>query len=212
MLWSAVGLVLLIACANAANLLLARASERRREFAIRASLGADRLALVRQVIGETLSLGIVAGVAGSALAFGLIRLLAKLFAGNLPVPGLDDISMSGMALAVTAGLVLLTTLLCAIPACASLWRSNLTEGIHATGRANSSGRAANRTRAALLSFEVALSVMLLAGAGLMLHTLHRLMQVRLGFEPQHVLAARCVRPGSVPDARGASESLQPLAQ
>ena len=197
MLWGAVGLVLLIACANAANLLLARASERRREFAIRASLGADRLGLAGQVIGETLTLGVSAGVAGTALALGLTRLLARLFAGKLPVPGLDSVSINGTALGVTAGLVLLTTLLCAIPACASLWRSELTLGIHMAGRGASAGRAANRTRSALLSFEVALSLMLLVGAGLLLHTLDRLMRVHLGFEPQHVLVAGVSAPAGL---------------
>jgi putative ABC transport system permease protein len=197
MLWGAVGLVLLIACANAANLLLARASERRREFAIRASLGADSVRLARQVITETLTLGLAAGVAGVALSFGLIRLLAKLFVAKLPVPGLDSVSMNGMVLAATAGLVLLTTLLCATPACASLWRSDLTAGIQAAGRSVSSSRAANRTRAVLLSFEVALSLMLLVGAGLMLHTLDRLMRVHLGFEPEHVLVAGVSAPAQL---------------
>ena len=112
MLWGAVGLVLLIAGANAANLLLARASERRREFAIRASLGADRFRLARLVMGETLTLGLAAGAAGVVLAFGLIRLLVRLFAGKLPIPRLDEVSMNGMALGAAVGLVLLATLLC----------------------------------------------------------------------------------------------------
>jgi putative ABC transport system permease protein len=197
MLWSAVGLVLLIACANAANLLLAHASERRREFAIRASLGADRTRLAVQVLRETLTLGIAAGVAGTALAIAFLRLLGKLFAGKLPVPGLDTVSINGMALTATAGLVLLTTLLCAIPSCAGLWRSDLTAGIHATGRSVSAGRGANRTRSALLSFEVALSLLLLVGAGMLLHTLDRLMRVHLGFEPQHVLVARVSAPSGL---------------
>jgi predicted permease len=197
MLWSAVGLVLLIACANAANLLLARASERRREFAIRASLGADRMRLAGQFVRETLTLGIAAGVAGTALAFAFLRLLGKLFAGKLPVPGLDTVSINGMALGTAAGLVLLTTLLCAIPSCVSLWRSDLKAGIHATGRSVSAGRGANRTRFALLSFEVALSLLLLVGAGMMLHTLDRLMRVHLGFEPQHVLVAKVSAPSGL---------------
>lgn len=195
--WGAVGLVLLIACANGANLLLARASERRREFAIRASLGADRFRLARQVLGETLTLGLAAGAVGVALAFGLIRLLVKLFAGKLPVPHLDEVSINGVALGAAAGLALLTTLLCAIPACASLWQSDLTAGIHASGRSVSSSRGANRTRAALLSFEVALSLMLLVGAGLMLNTLDRLLRVHLGFEPQHVLVAQVSVPAGL---------------
>ena len=188
-LWSAVGLVLLIACANAANLLLARASERRREFSIRASLGASHAHLAGQILAETLVLGLAAGAVGAALAFGLLRLLATLFAGKLPVPRLDVATINGSALAATLGLVLLTTLLCSVPACVSLWRSDLAGGIGISSRTVSSSRAANRTRSALLAFEVALSLVLLVGAGLMLHTLDRLMQVHLGFEPEHVLAA-----------------------
>jgi putative ABC transport system permease protein len=163
MLWSAVGLVLLIACANAANLLLARASERRREFAIRASLGADRVRLASQVIAETLLLGLMAGVAGVALALGLLRLLVKLFAAHSPIPRLEAVSIDGTALAVTLGLVFLATSLCAIPACLSVWRSDLTAGIGIATRSVSSSRAANRTRSALLAFEVALSLILLVG-------------------------------------------------
>jgi predicted permease len=197
MLWGAVGLVLVIACANGANLLLARASERRREFAIRASLGADRVRLARQVMAETLTLGLAAGVAGVALSFGLIRLLVKLFAAKLPVPRLDEVSMNGPVLAAAAGLILLTTLLCAIPACASLWRTDLTAGIQTAGRSGSTSRAANRTRATLLAFEVALSMMLLVGAGLMLHSLDRLMRVHLGFEPEHVLVAQVSAPAQL---------------
>jgi predicted permease len=189
-LWSAVGLVLLIACANAANLILARASGRRREFAIRASLGADRFHLMRQIIGETLLLGTAAGAAGVALAFGLIRLLVKMFPDHLPLPQLDRISINPAALAATVSLVLLTTLLCAVPACAALGGSDLTGSLNAGSRTASSNRAANRVRSAMVAFEVALSLMLLAGAGLMLHTMERLLQVHLGFEPQHVLTAQ----------------------
>jgi predicted permease len=152
---------------------------------------------VRNVVGETLTLGLAAGAAGVALAFGLIRLLVKLFASKLPVPHLDEVSINGVALGAAAGLALLTALLCAVPACASLWRSDFTAGIQATGRSVSSSRGANRTRAALLSFEVALSLMLLVGAGLMLRTLDRLMRVRLGFEPQHVLVAQVSAPAGL---------------
>jgi predicted permease len=189
-LWSAVGLVLLIACANAANLIMARASGRRREFTIRASLGADRFQLMRQIVGETLLLGIAAGGAGIALAFGLLRLLVSMFPDHSPIPQLDRVSINPAALAVTICLVLLTTLLCAIPACASLRRSDLTEGLNGASRTVSSNRGANRIRSAMVAFEVALSLILLVGAGLMLHTMERLLQVHLGFEPQHVLTAQ----------------------
>ncbi len=188
-LWSAVGLVLLIACANAANLMLARASERRREFAIRAALGASRFHLTRQVLRETFMLGLAAGVVGIALAFGLMRLLVRLFPDHLPVPQLDRVTIDPAALALTIGLVLATTLLCAVPACAGLWRGDLTEGLTATSRTASAGRGANRTRSAMVALEVSLSAILLVGAGLMLETLERLLDVHLGFEPQHVLTA-----------------------
>jgi len=196
-LWSAVGLVLLIACANAANLIMARASGRRREFAIRESLGANRFQLMRQILGETVLLGLAAGAVGVALAFGLIRLLVKLFPDHLPLPQLDHISINPAALAVTVCLVLLTTLLCAVPACVGLGRADLNEGLNAASRTTSSNRGANRMRAAMVAFEVALSLMLLVGAGLMLHTMERLLQVHLGFEPRHVLTAQVSVPAQL---------------
>jgi putative ABC transport system permease protein len=203
-LWCAVGLVLLIACANAANLILARAAGRNREFAIRASLGADRFQLMRQVFSETLLLGAVAGAVGIALAFGLLRLLVNMFPEHAPFPQLDRVSINPLALTVTVSLVLLVTLLCAIPACAGLRRSDLTEGLSATSRTASSNRGANRMRAAMVAFEVALSSMLLVGAGLMLHTMERLLQVHLGFEPQHVLTAQVSVPAHLKKAEHAA--------
>lgn len=211
-LWSAVGLVLLIACANAANLILARASGRGREFAIRASLGADRFHLMRQIIGETLLLGSAAGAAGVALAFGLIRLLVKMFPDHLPLPQLDRISINPAALAVTVTLVLLTTLLCAVPACAGLWGSDLAGSLNTASRTASSNRAANRVRSAMVAFEVALSLMLLAGAGLMLHTMERLLQVHLGFEPQHVLTAQVSAPSHLKKSEQAAHYTRILGE
>ncbi len=193
-LWGAVGLVLLIACANAGNLLLARASERRREFAIRASLGAGAVRLVRQIIGETLTLGIVAGAMGVALSFGFLRLLVTMFPTRLPFPQLDRVSVSIAALVITAGMVIITTLLCAVPACLGLWRFNLLECLNASSRTASASHKGNRTREAMIALEVALSLVLLAGAGLMLRTMGRLLDVHLGFEPQHVLTARVAAP------------------
>jgi predicted permease len=211
-LWSAVGLVLLIACANAGSLIMARASGRRREFAIRASLGADRFQLMRQIVGETLLLGIAAGGAGIALAFGFLRLLVSMFPDRSPISQLDRVSINPAALAVTIGLVLLTTLLCAIPACASLGRSDLTEGLNAASRTASSNRGANRIRSAMVAFEVALSLMLLVGAGLMLHTMDRLLQVHLGFEPQHVLTAQVSVPAHLKKTEQAAHYTRILAE
>jgi predicted permease len=193
-LWVAVGLVLLIACANAGNLLLVRASERRREFAIRMSLGAGRLSLVRQIIAETLLLGVAAGVAGAALAHWFLRLLIAFFPERSPISQLDRVTLNINALALTAGLVFITTLLCAIPPCVSACRSTAMEALNAVSRTASVGRGMNRARSAMVAIEVALSLLLLIGAGLLLHTMARLLQVHLGFEPQNVLTARVGAP------------------
>ena len=203
-LWGAVGLVLLIACANASNLLLARASARQREFAIRISLGAGRLSLVRQIVAETLVLGVAAGVAGAALAYWFLRLLIAFFPERIPVPQLDRVSLNIAALTLTAGLVLVTTLLCAIPPCVSACRSTVTEALNGLSRTASTGRGMNRTRAAMVAVEVALSLLLLIGAGVMLHTLQRLLQVHLGFEPENVLTARIGVPPGLPKQQQAT--------
>jgi predicted permease len=211
-LWSAVGLVLLIACANAANLILARASGRTREFAIRASLGADRYQLMRQILGETLLLGLTAGAVGIALAYGLIRLIVKLFPDRLPLPQLDRISINPLVLSVTVGLVILATLLCAIPACAALFRGDITGGLSGASRTASSNRATNRVRSSMVAFEVSLSLMLLIGAGLMLHTMERLFQVHLGFEPQHVLTAQVSVPAQLKKSEQAAHYTRILGE
>ena len=197
-LWGAVGLVLLIACANASNLLLARASARQREFAIRISLGASRLSLVKQIIAETLLLGVAAGITGVAFAYWFLRLLIAFFPERIPGPQLDGVSLNMPALALTGGLVLATTLLCAIPPSISACRSTVTEALNGLSRTASTGRGMNRTRAAMVAVEVSLSLLLLIGAGLMLHTLQRLLQVHLGFEPQNVLTARIGVPAGLP--------------
>jgi predicted permease len=211
-LWGAVGLVLLIACANAGNLLLARASERRREFGIRISLGAGRLSLVWQIIAETLLLGVAAGLAGTALAYWFLRLLIVFFPERLPVPQLDRVILNIAALALTAGLVVVTTLLCAIPPCISACRSTVTEALNGLSRTASTGRGMNRTRAAMVAVEVALSLLLLISAGLMLHTLQRLLQVHLGFEPQNVLTARIGVPPGLPKQQQANYYSHILAE
>ncbi len=211
-LFGAVGLVLLIACANAANLLLTRSTERRREFAIRASLGAGRLQLAREIFTEAAVLGTLAGIAGMALSFGLLRLLVIVFPNRLPIPQLDHLSINLAALGVTLGLAFLTTLLCPIPAIAGLWRSNLTEAFTGGSRTASTSRNVNRTRSALIALEVALSLILLVGAALMLRTLDRMFQVRLGFEPQHVLTARVAVPPQFKKSEQAAHYTRMLAE
>jgi predicted permease len=203
---------LLIACANAANLLLARASERRREFAIRASLGAGWFRLARQIAGESLALGAAAGAMGVALSAVFLRVLVAAFTNRLPVPQLDRVSVNPPALAVTAGLAILTALLSAIPACIAMARPDLAEALNASSRSASATRGANRTREAMIAVEVALSLMLLAASGLMLRTLERMMGVHLGFEPRQVLTARVAVPPGLRKAEQANHYTRILGE
>lgn len=197
LLWGAVSLVLLIACANAANLILARASSRAREFAVRASLGAGRARLARQIVMEGLALGLAAGLAGVVLATLLLRALVALFPERVPLFDPSHLAIPAPALALTLALVLATTLLCSLPACTDLWRGHFHEALRSGSRSVSASRGANRMRSALVTFEVALSVVLLCGAGLMLRSLSRLMDVHLGFEPRQVLTARVSAPSQL---------------
>ena len=192
-LWGAVVFVLLIACANAANLILARASNRRREFAIRASLGAGSARLAMQILRETMTLGAVAGVVGLALAAALLKILPA----SIPLLRPERQTVTFSALLVTLGVVLATTFLCALPTCWHVWRSDLSAALHSTSRGTTADRGSNRTRSALVICEVALSVTLLVGAGVMLHSLFRLMSVPLGFNPEHVLTARVSAPAEI---------------
>lgn len=195
-LWGAVLFVLLIACANAANLILARASNRRREFAIRASLGAGSARLAIQILRETMTLGVVAGLIGLGIAAALLKILPA----SIPLLRPDRQTVTVSALLATIGIVLATTFLCALPTCWHLWRSDLSSALHSTSRSTTADRGSNRTRSALVACEVALSVTLLVGAGVMLHSLFRLMSVPLGFNPEHVLTARVSAPAEIKTA------------
>ncbi len=192
-LWGAVLFVILIACANAANLILARASNRRREFAIRASLGAGSTRLAMQMVRENMMLGVMAGLVGLALAAALLRILPA----SIPLLRPDGQTVTPSALLVTLGVVLATTFLCALPACWHVWRSDLSAALHSASRSTTADRGSNRTRSALVVCEVALSVTLLVGAGVMLHSLSRLMSVPLGFNADHVLTARVSAPSQI---------------
>ncbi len=189
MLWCAVLLVLSIGCANAANLLLSRASHRRREFAVRASLGAGWLRLAGQLLTESILLGIGAGAAGIAIAWALLR--AFLALSFLPA---DRASLTPLSLLVTLAAVFATTIVCALPSCWDLWRTNLNVALHASSPNATSDRVSNRTRAALVALEAALAVMLSIGAGVMLKSLVRMLDSPLGFRPDGVLTARVSAP------------------
>jgi len=191
-LLGAVGLVLFIACANVANLLLARGTARRRELAIRSALGAGRGRLIRQLLAENLVLGVGGGLLGLLVAVSGVALLSSVPGG---VPSLwapyaiaaDEIGIDRTVVLFTLGLSLATVLLFGFTPAAEASRVDLVESLK-DGAAATPGRRAGRVRTALVIVEVALSAVLLVGAGLLLRTYVHLSRVDLGFNPQHVLS------------------------
>ncbi len=185
-LLGAVLILLLIACINVANLLLARATTREREIAVRAALGASRARLVRQMLAESFVLAAIACAAGCALAyFGLkaaVTVIPQARISSESVIGLNPAVLL-FALAVTAA----TTLLCGLAPAFHAARSDLRSRLAGSGSGGSFRRA--KVRAALVVVEVALSIVLLAGAGLMLRTFYALTHVDVGFNPKNVLVA-----------------------
>jgi putative ABC transport system permease protein len=184
---AAIGLVLLIACSNIATLMLARAAGRRREMGIRRSLGAGRVRIGQQVLTESLVLGLLGGVAGMVLAFGLVRLLPALELTH--IPRLGEVQVDGAFLLAVLATTLVTTLLFgSTPVVRMIGprfaQTTRTEGFSASG-APSLGR--NRTRSVLMVVQVALAVTLLVGAGLLGGSFVHLARFDLGYDPDGVL-------------------------
>ena len=185
-LFGAVLFVLLIACVNVANLVLARSEARRKELAIRSALGASALRVARQAFAESLLLAGIGGVAGVALAAAGVRVLRSIVAAT--VPRADGIAIDPLVLLFAIGITLATGLLFGILPAARSARSDSADTLKEGGK-TSSTRGLGRLRSALVVSEVALSVVTLAGAGLMLRSLWNLQATDLGFQPDHVLAA-----------------------
>jgi putative ABC transport system permease protein len=191
----AVGLVLLIAVVNVANLMLARATVRQREMALRLSLGSGRGRLVRQLLTESVLLAVMGGVAGLALAWAGIELIRAWNPGNLPL--IDSVRLDAGAL----GFMLLVSTITGVlfglvPALASA-RADLSSTIKEGGRTGSAGQARGRTRSALVICEIALSLMLLLGAGLLLRSFVNLQQVSSGFStPSRQILTMLISPGN----------------
>ncbi len=185
-LLGAVLFVLLIACTNVANLLLARASSREREVALRAALGAGHGRIVRQLLTESVLLGVLGGAAG--LALGWIGVNAFVAMAPDDLPRLTDIAIDGRVLAFTTTIALLTGLLFGLVPALQMARTDPLHTLKEGGRAATSlGRALRR---GLVVIEVALSVVLLVGAGLMIRSLTRMQQLNLGLHTDGVLSAR----------------------
>ncbi len=193
-LWGAVSLVLLIACANVANLLLARSSTRRREFAIRAALGAGPFRLARQTLAESLLLAVGGGLLGLLLGEWTVAALTGLPGSAVPL-GRDlelDWSMFAFCLVAVVTAALLSGFLPAFRTS----RADLGESLKARGAAQSQGAGRDRVRSALIVAETALSLIVLVGAGLMVKSFVRLQQVEPGLQPERVLTVRIGLPES----------------
>jgi putative ABC transport system permease protein len=193
-LLGAVGFVLLIACANVANLLLARAATRQKEVAVRTALGAGRWRVVRQLLTESLLLAIVGGAAGLLLAWGGMRSLLTLAPQGLP--RIQDVALDTRALGFTLLITLLTGVIFGLVPALQSSRPDLNETLKEGGRGASGGFRRQRVRNLLVITEVALALVLLLGAGLMLKSFWRLQQVNPGFDPKHALVASIGLPGS----------------
>jgi putative ABC transport system permease protein len=193
LLLGAVTLVLLIACANVANLLLAKSTTRTREIAIRASVGASRARIIRQLITESLLLALLSAVAGLLLAVWGSAALVALAPKN--VPRLAETSVDGWVLAFTLGLSVISSLLFGLAPALHASRVDLNDALKQGGGRTLVG-GGGRIRAALVVAEIALSVVLLAGAGLLIKSFNALHNVALGYHPEHVLVMETSVPAS----------------
>jgi putative ABC transport system permease protein len=191
-LLAGVGFVLLIACTNVANLHLARTLQRKKDLAIRVALGASRVRVMRQLVGESLILALAGGAVGIACAAWSVESLTRLVSATLPHARFIRINLP--VLGFTLAAALLTGLLVGL---ASIWQSfktDLTEALKDTGRSTTGGLERQRMRGALVVAEIALSFVLLIGAGLMVRTFMRLAAVDLGFRPDHLLTMKMSLP------------------
>lgn len=200
MLLGAVGFLLLIACVNVANLLLARASTRQREIAVRTALGASRARIMRQLLAESLLLALIGGVGGIVLAYAIMPLLLDF--APVAMPRLDEVRIDGVALFFSCTITMLTGIAFGLVPALQTSKVDLTTSIKEGSRSAGSGRQSTRLRHALVVAEVTLAMILLAGAGLLTRSFAKLQDTDLGFNPHQLYASRIqLEPHRYPDAQ-----------
>lgn len=192
-LMAAVSMLLLIACSNVANLLLARATAREREIATRASLGATRWRLVRQLLSESLVLAVAGGALGCLLAWLGLKGLVAIIPDNV-VPSEAVIRLNGPVLMFALAAAFVTALLCGLAPALHATRKNLIEPLRGASKGSGGGFRHGKLRASIVVAEVALSLVLLTGAGLLMRTFFALQAVELGINPKNILVARTPLP------------------
>jgi putative ABC transport system permease protein len=206
----AVALVLLIACANVANLMLVRATAREGEMAVRTALGAGRGRLVRQLMTESVMLSIVGAIVGLAVAkFGMHELLGRA-PQNLPL--VATASIDGATLAVTAIIALLTGVVFGVLPAMQVGKHDLATALRASARGSRTRPGANRAKRAIVVAEVAVAVTLLTGAGLLLHSFAKLLSVNPGFRPEGVMSMKILLPSRVYDSTASTAFVRSLEE
>ena len=205
-LMAAVGLVLLISCANVANLLLAKATGRQKEIAIRTALGASRVRILRQLLTESVLLGIFGGLLGLVFAVVGAKSLVAFVTVNLP--RLKDFGFDGKVLLFTLGISLLTSLIFGLAPAIDASKPNLNEALKESGRSSGASARRNRLRNFLVIAEVALAVVLVTASGLMFRSFVRLQRVSPGFNPENLLTLEL----ELPEAAYQSDQQQKLFQ
>lgn len=198
-LLGAVGFVLLIACSNVANLMLARGAARDREIAVRAALGARRRRILRQLLTESILLALVGGAAGMIVAYGGLHLLRSAFppeGGIGEIPHANWIGIDPTVLGFTLAVSLLTGIIFGFAPAIQIARSELFESLKEGGRGSTTGRRGQFVRSSLVVVEIALSLILLVGAGLLMRSFFLLMSEDLGFNPSNVLTMQIWLPES----------------
>lgn len=190
----AVGFVLLIACANVANLMLAKAATREREIAIRAAMGAGRWQIIRQLLSESLLLALLGGGLGLLLAYWMVDLLKSISPDG--TPRMDEVEIDGRALLFSLGVSMLTGLLCGLVPALQASKTDLNQALREAGAGGKASAGGGKVRSALVVAEIATALTLLVGAGLLMRSFVVLQSVDPGFSPVNVLTARIGLPQS----------------